>query len=101
GGGRVTLLDLGLVKHFTTDELRPLVAMVRNLCVKNDPEAFRRAMEEAGFLVPNAPLSTHVVVDHLAVFYQTVREPGRLTITADYASAVVRRFFALGRRVGA
>jgi len=101
GGGRVTFLDFGLVKHFTTDELRPLVAMVRNLCVENDPEAFRRAMEEAGFLVPNAPLSTDVVVDHLAVFYQTVREPGRLTITGDYASAVVRRFFDLRSPVAA
>jgi predicted unusual protein kinase regulating ubiquinone biosynthesis (AarF/ABC1/UbiB family) len=101
GGGRVTFLDFGLVKHFTDEELRPLVAMVRNLCVENDPEAFRRAMEEAGFLVPNAPLSTDVVVDHLAVFYQTVREPGRLTITGDYASAVVRRFFDLRSPVAA
>ena len=25
GGGRVTFLDFGLVKHFTDDELRPLV----------------------------------------------------------------------------
>jgi len=101
GGGRVTFLDFGLVKHFTAEELRPLVAMVRNLCVENDPEAFRRAMEEAGFLVPNAPLSTDVVVDHLAVFYQTVRRPGRLTITGDYASAVVRRFFDLRSPVAA
>jgi len=101
GGGRVTFLDFGLVKHFTAEELRPLVAMVRNLCVDNDPEAFRRAMEEAGFLVPNAPLSTDVVVDHLAVFYQTVRRPGRLTITGDYASAVVRRFFDLRSPVAA
>jgi len=95
GGGRVTFLDFGLVKHFTAEELRPLVAMVRNMCVENDPEAFRRAMEEAGFLVPNAPLSTDVVVDHLAVFYQTARQPGRHTITPEYASAVVRRFFDL------
>ena len=52
-------------------------------------------MEEAGFLVRDAPLSTDVVVDHMAVFYQLVREPGPLTITPDYASAVVRRFFDL------
>jgi predicted unusual protein kinase regulating ubiquinone biosynthesis (AarF/ABC1/UbiB family) len=101
GGGRVTFLDFGLVKHFTAEELRPLIAMVRNLCVDNDPEAFRRAMEDAGFLVRNAPLSTEAVVDHLAVFYQTVRNPGRLTITGDYASAVVRRFFDLRSPVAA
>ena len=52
GGGRVTFLDFGLVKHFTDDELQPLVEMVTHLCVDNDPEAFRRAMEEAGFLMP-------------------------------------------------
>ena len=52
GGGRVTFLDFGLVKYFTEEELKPLVAMVKHLCVEDDPEAFRRAMEEAGFLMP-------------------------------------------------
>ncbi len=93
GGGRVTFLDFGLVKHFTLAELQPLMHMARNLCVQNDPEAFRRSMEDAGFLRPLAPLSTETIVDHLAVFYQTIRKPGRLTITGDYASRVVRRFF--------
>ena len=95
GGGRVTFLDFGLVKHFNDVELKPLISMVRNLCVDNDPEAFRRSMEEAGFLVRAAPLSTDEVVDHMAVFYQLVRKPEPLTITPDYASAVVRRFFDL------
>jgi predicted unusual protein kinase regulating ubiquinone biosynthesis (AarF/ABC1/UbiB family) len=95
GGGRVTFLDFGLVKHFTLAELQPLMQMARSLCVDNQPEAFRRAMEDAGFLVPDAPLSTETIVDHLGVFYATIRRPGRLTITPDYASAVVRRFFDL------
>jgi predicted unusual protein kinase regulating ubiquinone biosynthesis (AarF/ABC1/UbiB family) len=95
GGGRVTFLDFGLVKHFTPDELRPLMALARNLCVENKPEAFRRSLEDAGFLRPLAPLSTEMIVDHLGVFYATIREPGRLTITPDYASTVVRRFFDL------
>ena len=69
GGGRVTFLDFGLVKHFTADELRPLVAMVKHLYVDNDPEAFRRAMVEAGFLMPGAPLPTDMIVEHMAVFY--------------------------------
>jgi hypothetical protein len=95
GDGKVTFLDYGLVKHFTDVELGPLIHMVRNLCVDDDPEAFRRAMEEAGFLVRDAPLSTDVIVDHMAVFYQLVRKSAPLTITPDYASAVVRRFFDL------
>ena len=93
GGGRVTFLDFGLVKHFTRAELRPLLQMARTICVEHDPEAFRRSLEKAGFLRPDAPLSTQAIVDHLAVFYDTIREPGSLTITSGYASSVVRRFF--------
>jgi predicted unusual protein kinase regulating ubiquinone biosynthesis (AarF/ABC1/UbiB family) len=93
GGGRVTFLDFGLVKHFSAAELQPLVDMVRYLCVEQDPEAFRAAMVEAGFLRADAPLSTETVVEHMAVFYDTVRRPGPRTMTGDYASAVVRRFF--------
>jgi predicted unusual protein kinase regulating ubiquinone biosynthesis (AarF/ABC1/UbiB family) len=94
-GGRVTFLDFGLVKHFTPAELQPLLQMARNVCVEHDPEAFRRSLENAGFLRPGAPLNTQAIVDHLAVFYDTIREPGPLTITSEYASAVVRRFFDL------
>ena len=101
GGGRVTFLDFGLVKHFTLAELRPLMQMARSLCVENQPEEFRRGLEDAGFLRPGAPLSTETIVDHLGVFYATIRKPGRLTITPDYASAVVRRFFDLRSPVAA
>jgi predicted unusual protein kinase regulating ubiquinone biosynthesis (AarF/ABC1/UbiB family) len=92
-GGRVTFLDFGLVKHFTTAELEPLMQMNRDICIEHDAEAFRRTLESAGFLRPGAPVSTEAIVDHLAVFYDTIREPGPLTITSDYASSVVRRFF--------
>jgi predicted unusual protein kinase regulating ubiquinone biosynthesis (AarF/ABC1/UbiB family) len=95
GGGRVTFLDFGLVRHFTPAELQPLLQMARTICVEHDPEAFRASLENAGFLRPDAPLSTQAIVDHLAVFYDTIREPGLRTITSDYASSVVRRFFDL------
>ncbi|HJY62000.1 MAG TPA: AarF/ABC1/UbiB kinase family protein [Streptosporangiaceae bacterium] len=94
-GGRVTFLDFGLVKHFSPAELEPLVQMARTICVEHDPGAFRRSLEEAGFLRADAPLSTQAIIEHLAVFYDTIREPGQLTITSDYASSVVRRFFDL------
>jgi predicted unusual protein kinase regulating ubiquinone biosynthesis (AarF/ABC1/UbiB family) len=95
-GGKVTFLDYGLVKRFTPAELAPLVSMVRHLCVENDPEAFRRAMEQAGFLAPDAPVSTDLVIEHMAVFYNTVRSRGPSTMTGGYASAVARRFFDFG-----
>jgi predicted unusual protein kinase regulating ubiquinone biosynthesis (AarF/ABC1/UbiB family) len=94
-GGRVTFLDFGLVRHFTPAELEPLMQMARTICVEHDPEAFRRSLETAGFLRPGAPPSTQEIVEHLAVFYDTIREPGPRTITSDYASSVVRRFFDL------
>jgi predicted unusual protein kinase regulating ubiquinone biosynthesis (AarF/ABC1/UbiB family) len=94
-GGRVTFLDFGLVRHFTPAELQPLLAMARTICAEHDPEAFRASLENAGFLRPGAPLSTQAITGHLAVFYDTIREPGPLTITSDYASSVVRRFFDL------
>jgi predicted unusual protein kinase regulating ubiquinone biosynthesis (AarF/ABC1/UbiB family) len=94
-GGRVTFLDFGLVRHFTPAELQPLLAMARTICVEHDPGAFRASLENAGFLRPGAPLSTQAITDHLAVFYDTIREPGLRTITSDYASSVVRRFFDL------
>jgi predicted unusual protein kinase regulating ubiquinone biosynthesis (AarF/ABC1/UbiB family) len=94
-GGRVTFLDFGLVRHFTPAELQPLLQMARTICVEHDPEAFRASLENAGFLRPGAPLSTQAIIDHLAVFYDTIREPGLRTITSDYASSVVRRFFDL------
>jgi predicted unusual protein kinase regulating ubiquinone biosynthesis (AarF/ABC1/UbiB family) len=93
GGGRVTFLDFGLVKRFTADELEPLMQMARYLCVEHDPEQFRRNLVKAGFLRADAPLNTEQVVEHMAVFYDTVRESRPLTMTGDYSSAVVRRFF--------
>jgi predicted unusual protein kinase regulating ubiquinone biosynthesis (AarF/ABC1/UbiB family) len=91
--GHVTFLDFGLVKHFTAEEMAPLEAMVKHLCVDDDPEGFRQAMVRAGFLLPDAPVSTPLVVEHMAVFYDTVRERGPRTMTSDYATTVTRRFF--------
>jgi len=92
-GGHVTFLDFGLVKYFTEEELKPLVHMVRYLCVDNDPAAFRKAMEDADFLTPGAPIPTEQVIEHMALFYDTVRTPGTRTMTPGYASAVARRYF--------
>jgi predicted unusual protein kinase regulating ubiquinone biosynthesis (AarF/ABC1/UbiB family) len=93
GDGKITFLDFGMVKHFTDSDLLPLMEMARTLCVDGDPARFRSSLEEAGFLVPGAPLSDAAIVDHLAVFYQLIRESAAVTVTGEYASAVVRRFF--------
>ncbi len=45
GGGKVTFLDFGMVKHFTDADLMPLMQMARNLCVEGDPAEFRASLE--------------------------------------------------------
>jgi predicted unusual protein kinase regulating ubiquinone biosynthesis (AarF/ABC1/UbiB family) len=100
-GGRVTFLDYGLVKEFSPQELAPLVAMVRYLCVEDDPEAFRAAMEEAGFLVRGAPIATGDVIEHMGVFYDSVRTRGRRTMSSGYASSLARRYFDFGSPLAA
>src|SRR5437899_1846706 len=92
-GGRVTFLDFGLTKLFTDDDLAPLVDAVRFLVFEKDYEAFRAALEHAGFLRTGAPVSTEVVVDRFGQFYGTVLQDAPMTITPAYASAIVRRFF--------
>jgi len=69
--------------------------MVRCLCVDHDPEAFRRANEDAGVLIRDAPVSTETVVEQMAIFYEVIREPGPRTITGQYASAVAGRLVDL------
>jgi len=92
-GGRVTFLDFGLTKLFTDDDLAPLIDAVRFLVFEQDYEAFRAALERAGFLRPGAPVPTQTVVDRFGQFYGTVLRDAPMTITPAYASAIVRRFF--------
>jgi predicted unusual protein kinase regulating ubiquinone biosynthesis (AarF/ABC1/UbiB family) len=91
-GGRVTFLDFGLVKHFGDRELDPLIRMIETLCLDDDPEGFRRAMEDADFLQPGAPVPTEDVIAHMSLFYDSIRERGPRTLTSEYSSAVARRY---------
>ena len=91
-GGQVTFLDFGLVKQFTPAELDPIAMMIRSLCVQDDPEGFRRGMEDAGFLDRGAPIPTSQIIEHMSLFYESIKNPGRKTMTGEYASAVARRY---------
>ena len=93
GRGRVTFLDYGLTKRFTAEELAPLEDAARYIAVERDGAGFRAALERAGFLQPGAPVPTEMVVDHLGAFCNTVLRDRSLTITPEFASALVRRFF--------
>ncbi len=93
GRGRVTFLDFGLTKLFSDEDLAPLVDAVRHLVFEKDYDAFRFALERAGFLRPGAPVPTDVVVDRFALFYSTALKDQPMTITPEFSSEIVRRFF--------
>jgi hypothetical protein len=93
GHGRVSFLDFGLTKHFTDDDLSPLVDALRFLVFEHDGERFRASLERAGFLKPGAPVPTQTIVDRFGLFYGTVMQDAPMTITPTYASAIVKRFF--------
>ena len=93
GGGRVSFLDFGLTKHFTDEDLAPLLDALRFLVIEKDGEGFRAALEAAGFLKRGAPVPTSTVVDRFGHFYGTVLRDAPMTITPEYSSAIVRRFF--------
>ncbi|MGB3735018.1 MAG: AarF/ABC1/UbiB kinase family protein [Ilumatobacter sp.] len=91
--GTVTFLDFGLVKHFTGSELSMFGSMVKAAVVDFDPVEFRRIVEEAGMLLPDAPADTEAVGEYFSLFYDTVREDREMTWTREYANSVVRHTF--------
>ncbi|MGA9277241.1 ABC1 kinase family protein, partial [Ilumatobacter sp.] len=91
--GTVTFLDFGLVKHFTADELSMFASMVEAAAVDHDAVEFRRIVEEAGMLLPDAPVDTDDVGTYFSLFYDTVRNDAEMTWTREYANSVVRHTF--------
>ena len=91
--GTVTFLDFGLVKHFTAEEMHTFGSMVRAAAVDHDHAAFRRIVEDAGMLAPDAPVSTDAVGEYFSRFYDTVRTDAEMTWTREYANSIVRHTF--------
>jgi predicted unusual protein kinase regulating ubiquinone biosynthesis (AarF/ABC1/UbiB family) len=91
--GRVTFLDYGLVKEFGPREVALIQRLIETIVLNPDPAAFRAAMEGAGFLQPDAPVSDEDVVEYFGHFYGHLAERGVRPITPEFASEIVRRFF--------
>ncbi len=92
-GGRVTFLDFGLVKRFTTQEIDVLERLITAMVLKHDIPEYRRTIEEIGMLQPGAPFTDAEVEDYFGHFYDFVLRDEVATITPEYASETVRRFF--------
>ncbi len=92
-GGQITFLDFGLVRRFNPPEVATFQRMVSEMVINRDPDAFRAAVEDAGLLARNAPVSTEQVSEYFSHFYSFVNHSGRFAWTSDYADSTVRQTF--------
>ncbi|MGK2950576.1 MAG: ABC1 kinase family protein [Acidimicrobiales bacterium] len=99
-GGQVTFLDFGLVKRFQPDEVDLIADMLKAMVVDHDIGAYRRLIEGIGMLKGGDAFSDDEVEDYFGHFYDFVRRDEVRTITSEYASETVRRFFDAGSEFG-
>ena len=92
-GGNVTFLDFGLVKRFSPDEIQMLARMSETFAVERDLHAFRRVVAEAGFLKDSDRFTDQQVHDYFHHFWQFVMADEPTTMTPEWSSESVRRFF--------
>ncbi|MEZ5228083.1 MAG: AarF/ABC1/UbiB kinase family protein [Acidimicrobiales bacterium] len=89
-GGRVTFLDFGLVKRFTPEETQLFEDLITKMVLERDDAGFRKLVEDAGLLKPNAPFSDRQVED----FRFTTAMSWMTVITIDqYAEGGVNHLF--------
>ena len=93
GGGRVTFLDFGLVKHFTSEDTELFEALITNMVLERDYPAFRRRIEDAGLLPVGQPFSDEQIGDYFSYFYDFVLEDQNFTFDEEYSAAGVRAIF--------
>ena len=91
--GRISFLDFGLVKHFTTEEMDTFGSMVKAAAIDHDAAEYRRLIEEAGMLRVGAPVDTEEAGKYFSHFYAAVRTDGEMTWTREYSNSIVRHTF--------
>ncbi|MFZ6004676.1 MAG: ABC1 kinase family protein [Actinomycetota bacterium] len=95
-GGRVTFLDFGLVKRFDAAEVDVIAAMLKAMVIDRDIKEYRRLIESIGMLKPGTTFTDDEVMAYFGHFYDFVLRDEVGTITPEYASETVRRFFDYG-----
>jgi predicted unusual protein kinase regulating ubiquinone biosynthesis (AarF/ABC1/UbiB family) len=99
-GGHVTFLDFGLVKHFASEDIDKLAAMVQAIVIDRDIAAFRTAVERAGFVADTSAFSDDELIAYLGHFYEFILDDEPRTITPEWSSESLRRFFDMGSEHG-
>lgn len=92
-GGHVTFLDFGLVKHFEQPEITVLESMIQAMVLEHDIAAYRTIITDIGMLKRGTGFTDQQIEDYFGHFYDFVRRDEVATITPEYASETVRRFF--------
>ena len=95
-GGQVTFLDFGLVKRFEAEEIDVIARMLKAMAVDKDIAEYRRIIEGIGMLKTGSEFTDEEVMDYFGHFYDFVQRDEVNTITPEYASETVRRFFDYG-----
>jgi predicted unusual protein kinase regulating ubiquinone biosynthesis (AarF/ABC1/UbiB family) len=91
-GGGVTFLDFGLVRLFTEPEVHALLGPGRAIMFHpGEAKALRLAAEDAGWVVPGAPVTDEQVAEYAGLFWQLVAKDEPFTVTATYATTLTRR----------
>jgi predicted unusual protein kinase regulating ubiquinone biosynthesis (AarF/ABC1/UbiB family) len=92
-GGQVTFLDFGLVKRFQPPEIEVLESMIQAMVLDHDIPRYRAILERIGMLQGGLSFTDAEVEDYFGHFYDFVLRDEVATITPEYASETVRRFF--------
>lgn len=92
-GGQVTFLDFGLVKHFSPSEVELFGDMIRAMVMQGDVARYRRIIEDIGLLRRGAPVSDQQVHEYFSHFYEFVLRDEVVTITPQWSTDAVSRFF--------
>jgi hypothetical protein len=88
------------VKRFEATEVSLLADMVQAIVLDRDITKYRRAVERAGFTKDTSPFSDELVEGYYGHFYEFVLEDRRHTISPDWSSESIRRFFDTGGMYG-
>jgi len=94
-GGHVSFLDYGLCKIFTPDEVALFEGLITSLVIHDDADEFLRQTAEIGFVSGIERFGRDALIEYFRHFYEFVMADEVRTITPEYASESIRRFFDL------
>lgn len=87
--GRIGFVDYGCIVEFDDGTIAKFVAIIRAI-LNHDLEAWRRAVEAAGILQPDAPFTTEELWDHMHWYWAPILEDD-VTFTPELAAEMIAR----------